>query len=113
MTLTERAERKVIMEIGNNVIVRDKLRRVTSYEYDKNSRYRDIRHKKWEARLFIEPKKCIFLGFRNISCGRTDYDSDCGYTYTPLTYEKVALVILKDGRTNPFYTTLRALKADK
>lgn len=49
--------------------------------------------------------KCLFLGFRTLSNGIRDFDSDYGHTFIPKEYFKVALVC-PGPKYNPVYVPI-------
>ena len=93
------------MKTGDRIIVSCKLVRRETYVKEGTTRY-----KKWVLKTF-HPKDGIFLGYRTISNGRTYYEQEAGYIYTPEFYHKVALVALMDGRVNPFYAELDCVRS--
>jgi len=93
------------MMIGQKVIVTGKLTRYTTYKGPHE------RWKEWKDKSITETK-ALFLGWRTISNGRTDWDSDSGYNYCPKEYQKAALVICLDGKTNPFYAPAAEIRLE-
>lgn len=62
----------------------------------------------WQQDDFDPPKDGFFLGYRTVSNGFVYYSSE-GNNYEPKEYIKVCLVILADGRTNPFYAPVEGV----
>jgi hypothetical protein len=65
--------------------------------------------KYWEPTP-ITPRKGILIGYRNLSNGVRDWESEVGYIYTPKKYLRAAVVVFSD-RENPVYVPVSAMEA--
>ncbi len=100
------------MKTGDKITVQSRLRRCQgSRQYGKNTPY-NRRYKSWQA-VDLLPCEVLFLGYRTLSNGWTDWESECGYIYEHDKYIKAALVIRLDGRSNPFYVSREGLTNEK
>lgn len=90
------------MKVGDKIKVQSRLRRCQGYRpYGKNKPY-NRRYKSWQI-VEMLPCEVLFLGYRTLGNGWTDWESECGYIYEHDEHVKAALVIWLDGRSNPFY----------
>ena len=86
----------VMPDFGERVSIKEKYRRQI----------------KWRNKEYVtEPFEAegIFLGCRIITNGKTDYDSEEGYTWRAKRRFKVALVCLNQNE-NPVYVPLDAIQ---
>lgn len=63
--------------------------------------------KLWEEKA-ITPRSGILIGYRNLSNGTREWESEVGYIYTPEEHFRAALVVFSD-RENPVYAPISAL----
>lgn len=100
------------LTFGASVTVTATLRRREHTKRDPNGRNRYI--KEWarsdDSFLNQKMKKAgIFLGYRTLSNGETEYLGEDGASYSPDNYFRAALVCLSP-RENPVYVPLDAIQ---
>jgi hypothetical protein len=89
------------MKTGDIVMVIGKLRR--GYKEGTEQGYG---YNYWEPYVMPE-RKAMFLGYRTLYNGQLVHDEDsCSIVFCRKEHFRAALVILLDGRTNPFYCRL-------
>lgn len=93
------------MNFGDYITINAKLSRKIAYLTNFSKGYSTQSERKFWEKLFIEPQKGIFLGYRTLSDGCRLWDSESGYEYKPLTHYKVALVATSP-KENPIYVPL-------
>lgn len=63
----------------------------------------------WKSKP-MAPRNGVFIGWRTLSNGHTNYNIDEPADYTPKEYFRTALVVFSE-RENPVYVPLDALEA--
>lgn len=88
------------MKLGESIVFNRKLVRIT---------YRNG-EKEWDT-IDIKERRGIFLGYRTLSNGYREYDSEeVGYVYYPREYIKAALVAFS-VRMNPIYVPADCIRS--
>lgn len=98
-----------VLKLGQAVVVSQRYVRREENEFVPQGRTR--RKKVWKAEN-RRSESCVFLGYRTLKNGWTDWDSDCGWCFRSTETIKVALVC-PPGNKNPFYTPLDAISHEK
>jgi hypothetical protein len=93
------------LKLGQTVAVSQRYFRREENEFVPQGRTR--RKKVWKAEK-RKLESCVFLGYRTLKNGWTDWDSDCGWCFRSIETIKVALVC-PPGNKNPFYAPLEAI----
>jgi hypothetical protein len=99
----------VMPVFGATVTVRSTLHRRYRSEI-RNDRYGGTYRaelKVWEEKA-TEPRQGLLIGYRNLSNGTREYDSECGYLYIPKEYFRAAVVVFSE-RENPVYVPISGL----
>jgi len=86
------------------IMIDNRLQRDT--EYRKNNGKHSRRWKVWTEKKLPQKIPVMFLRWRTLSNGYTDYESECGFIYEPIETVKAALVIDIQGNRNPFYALI-------
>jgi hypothetical protein len=91
------------MKYGDRVEYNQVLKRI--YRYEQKDRY-STRIKEWKIVEISTNKTGMFLGYRWLSDGVTDWDSEVGYIYTPKKYFK-AMLVSPSEKENPVYVPMK------
>lgn len=100
------------LKFGSKVVV-DKIlkRRIKRKRSDTPNKYtgehRHFDYKYWRE-YAIKEKECLFIGYRNLANGESDYIGDGVVNFIAHDYIKVALVVANE-RENPFYVPLESV----
>lgn len=74
--------------LGEKITVEKEYKRVRRWDYSKDH---GQRMKEWEMKP-IKPITGVIVGIRTLSNGRTDFDNEAGYMYSPNYFFKALLV---------------------
>lgn len=84
-------------KLGQEISIEHKLVRKTSHDNRKGGQ----RLKNWSAQK-IGQKRVIVVGERVLQNGRTHWDGEYGYVFSPMEYFK-ALLVCESLKSKPFY----------
>lgn len=99
------------MELGSTITITKVYRRRTRYERRIPRQHYDTRMKVWEA-WEIKPRAAIFLGWRTLRNGASEWEDEVGFVFDADSYFKVALVCFST-RENPVYVPVESVVAER
>jgi hypothetical protein len=88
------------MKLGDDLTITQVYRRRTRYDRSKHGNY-DLRMKVWEA-CEIKPRQAIFLGYRTLRNGSSQWEDEVGYVFDQEDHF-VAMLVCFSTRENPVY----------
>lgn len=92
------------VKISNILVRKHGVRKEENKYNSRNCKY-------WEEKKIPETT-ATFLGFRTLSNGINDFDSECGIIYCATDYVSAALVVFNE-REKPVYVAIKELKKSK
>lgn len=91
------------MNLGDALTITQVYRRCTRYEQSERFR-RNLRMRVWEVRD-IKPRNAIFLGYRTLRNGSSEWEDEAGYIFEPEAHFRAMLVCFSPHE-NPVYTPI-------
>lgn len=84
---------KTEIKLGDKVLVSEYYKRVRKFvESDTKYGPTKLRMKIWDLLPMKEDTTGVVVGIRTVSNGRTDFDSEAGYMYSPKEFFQVLVV---------------------